>query len=87
MLTPIKLDRKRNIKFTLNSLIEFERITGIKISEISENPSLEVVLALIYVGLKHEDEDLTMEKVGDLITMDKLQVVNSAIVKAINVAK
>lgn len=87
MNTTIMLDKERTLKFTLNSLIKFEQITGKSMSELGDKQSLEIVLALIYVGLIHEDKDLTLEAVGDLITLDKLDEINVAITQALTVVK
>lgn len=87
-MAKIKLDKVRNIKFTLNSLIKFEKITGINITQIGErSQDMEIILALIYVGIMHEDKDITMEQVGDLVTLDKLADINKALSEAISTVK
>lgn len=87
-MAKIKLDKVRNMKFTLNSLIKFEKITGINIAQIGErSQDVEIILALIYVGIMHEDKDITMEQIGDLVTLDKLADINKAISEAISTVK
>lgn len=83
----ITLDKERTLKYTLNSLIKFEKLTGKSVTEIGENMSMEVILALLYVGLIHEDKKLTIEKLGDMITIDKFFEINEVVTSAFTVLK
>ena len=83
----ITLDKERTLKYTLNSLIKFEKLTGKSVTEIGENMSMEVILALLYVGLIHEDKKLTIEKLGDMITIDKFFEINDVVTSAFTVLK
>ena len=83
----ITLDKERTLKYTLNSLIKFEKLTGRSVTEIGENMSMEVILALLYVGLIHEDKKLTIEKLGDMITIDKFFEINEVVTSAFTVLK
>lgn len=83
----ITLDKERTLKYTLNSLIKFEKLTGRSVTEIGENMSMEVILALLYVGLIHEDKKLTIEKLGDMITLDKFFEINEVVTSAFTVLK
>lgn len=83
----ITLDKERTLKYTLNSLIKFEKLTGKSVTEIGENMSMEVILALLYVGLIHEDKKLTIEKLGDMITLDKFFEINEVVTSAFTVLK
>ena len=83
----ITLDKERTLKYTLNSLIKFEKLTGKSVTEIGENMSKEVILALLYVGLIHEDKKLTIDKLGDMITLDKFFEINEVVTSAFTVLK
>ena len=83
----ITLDKERTLKYTLNSLIKFEKLTGKSVTEIGENMSMEVILALLYVGLIHEDKKLTIEKLGDMITLVKFFEINEVVTSAFTVLK
>ena len=66
---PVKLDKTRNLLFGFGALQMFKSIHGKSLMKIDfEDEDLEDVIPLmIYVGLKHEDEDLTLEKTIELI--------------------
>ena len=83
----ITLDKERTLKYTLNSLIKFEQLTGRSVTEIGENMNMETILALLYVGLIHEDKKLTIEKLGDMITIDKFFEINEVVTSAFTVLK
>jgi hypothetical protein len=65
---PVELDKTRHLRFPLSAL-----------HAIAENPSLEHVL---YLGLKHEDDTLTPESVGDLVGLDMLDSLQEPLKKA-----
>ncbi len=68
-LIPIKLDRQRNLLFGFGALQLFKSIHGKSLMKIDfEEEDMEDIMPLmIYVGLKHEDSDLTQEKTVELI--------------------
>ena len=49
--------------------------------------NMETILALLYVGLIHEDKKLTIEKLGDMITLDKFFEINEVVTSAFTVLK
>lgn len=67
----IKLDRERKLKYTINSLSDFEESTGMSVIQIASNPflmsSFRIIRAFIWAGLKWEEFKLTQEKAGVLI--------------------
>ena len=64
----IILDRPRTLRSGLNALAKVEDIMGKNIMGLDlNNVSIKDLLAIIYAGLYHEDKELTVEKVGDLI--------------------
>lgn len=68
---PIKLDKTRNLLFGFGALQMFKSIHGKSLMKIDlVNDELEEIIPLmIYVGLKHEDNDLTLEKTTELIDL------------------
>ena len=83
----ITLDKERTLKYTLNSLIKFEQLTGKSVTEIGENMSMEVILALLYVGFIREDRKLTIEKRREMITIDNFFDINEVVTSAFTVLK
>ena len=71
IFTPIKLDKMRNIVIGFKALQEFKNITGKSLTKIDfEGDDLEVegiIPAILYAGLKHEDNELTLDKVTELL--------------------
>jgi len=63
----IDADKERNLKFNYNALIMLEEEFGIDVNDMERNMKLSDVRKLIYCGLLHEESDLTLEQVGDII--------------------
>jgi hypothetical protein len=64
----IILDKPRTIRYGMNALAKIEDITGKSIITLDLNKvGIKDLLVIIYAGLYHEDNELTIEKVGDLI--------------------
>lgn len=83
----LKLDKERLLRYDLNALIELEDKYGsvTKAFEILENigkkskkegaNGLKEIRYLLFLGLKHEDEELTENQVGklfDFVTMTEM---------------
>jgi len=73
----LNLDRPRKLRFDLNSLVLIQSRYGVDLSKLDEflkscvnDP--ERLRFLFYAGLKWEDPSLTEEKVGDIISFDKI---------------
>lgn len=66
---PIKLDKTRNLLFGFGALQMFKSINGKSLMKVDfENEDIEdVIPTMIYCGLKHEDDELTLEKTVELI--------------------
>lgn len=89
-LVKINLDKERTIKFNLNALITAEKITGKKLSELGDSKDsfdLEFLRGMLFAGLSHEDKDLTVEAVGEMIDMDNLEDVTNKLGEAMNSLK
>lgn len=64
----IELDKPRTLRYGMNALAKIEDITKKSIVGIDlNNIGIRDLLAIIYAGLYHEDKNLTVEKVGDLV--------------------
>lgn len=70
--TPITLDKNRNVVLGFRAMQEFKNITGKSLTKINfeDDKSYdieEIIPAIFYAGLVHEDKELTLEKVTQLI--------------------
>lgn len=62
------LDKPRTLRYGMNALAKIEDITGKSLMSLDLNSvGVKDLLAIVYAGLYHEDKDLTIESVGDLI--------------------
>ncbi|MBY6275377.1 hypothetical protein [Symbiobacterium thermophilum] len=78
-VVPIELDKPRNLKFTLNSMVLFEKHTGKRFNQVENGLSMEELRILLWACLIHEDPDLTPEQVGDMIHAGNLERVAEAL--------
>ena len=63
-----ELDRPRTLRYGMNALAKIEDITGKSLMSLDlASVSIKDLLAIVYAGLYHEDKELTLEQVGDLI--------------------
>lgn len=64
----INLDKPRTLRYGINALAKIEDLTGKPLSKLDlTQVGIKDILIITYAGLAHEDKDLTIEKVGDLI--------------------
>lgn len=64
----ITLDKTRTLRYGINALCKIEDITGKPITALDLNHvGMKDLLVIIYAGLCHEDKELTIDSVGDLI--------------------
>lgn len=86
----ITLDKERNIVFDLNALCELEDKYGdigqalTVLSPQEGMPKMKDIRYMFYLGLKSEDEELTEERVGKLITLNNIYTVVDVIGKAMS---
>lgn len=68
----IKLDRERELKFTMGSLMKLERLTGKSfIGEMGKfkeeaNISITLIFEFLWTALIHEDKELTLDGLADI---------------------
>lgn len=84
----INLDKERHLKFDLNAFAELEEIYGDFETAMNEmtKGSVKAVRAILWAGLVHEDETLTIKQVGSMIDMSNISYVVEIISKAISEA-
>jgi Ca2+-binding EF-hand superfamily protein len=83
----ITLDRERNLKLDMNDMRLFHKVSGISIFKIGENFNEDILQALLFACLKHEDEELTFERVGELIDFSNMEYVTETIGELLNSSK
>lgn len=68
MYTPIQLDKSRNMRLGMKAISLIEKKLKCSISKLdTENMTMEEMATIIWAGLVHEDKELTVDKVMDLI--------------------
>ena len=66
--TPYQLDKMRNMRYGMKAFSLVEDVIGVPLAKIDLNNLTQKQLAtLIWAGLVHEDKELTVESVMDLI--------------------
>ena len=84
----IDLDRPRKLRFGMGAMVEFEQLTGIKLMELNDEMSMDVCSKILWIMLKQEDKELTLQKTCELIDeyAESITDVITAITKAIEAA-
>lgn len=83
----ITLDKERTMKYPVFSLIRLQKETGIKLTDLSDPEKaqdLEVIVSLIWAGLIHEDRELTIEDVGNMLDLSDLTEVSTVMAEVLN---
>ncbi|MDK0636891.1 hypothetical protein P5F55_14005 [Clostridium perfringens] len=78
----IELDKERHLYYTLNSLELIEKLIGTSIDKLGENMNMSTLKVLLYAGLKHEDKNITVDEVGELVGFEDIEKVSEAINEA-----
>lgn len=63
----IPLDRRRQLRFTINTFADIEQHFGKPLTQILHDMGLGTIRDLLWFGLRHEDRKLTAIRVGELI--------------------
>lgn len=84
----INLDKPRKLRFGMGAMVEFEQLTGIKLMELNDEMSMDVCSKILWIMLKQEDRELTLEKTCELIDdyAESITEVITAITRAIEAA-
>lgn len=71
----ITLDKERTLAYPIMSLIRLKKEHGIELKDLADEAKaqdMEIILAVIWAGLIHEDKELTLEDVGYMIDVTEL---------------
>ena len=64
----INLDKPRTLRYGINAFAKIEDLTNKPLVKLDlKNVGIKDLLIITYAGLCHEDSNLTIEKVGDII--------------------
>lgn len=88
MYYPIQLDKVRNFRYGMKAISIIEKKFKKPIAKVDfDNLTMEDTATIIWAGLVHEDKNLTVEKVMDLIDeKGNLQQVMQVMSEAVNIA-
>lgn len=73
-MIPIQLDKRRHLKYDLNAFAELEEHFGTldAAMEQMQKGSIKAFRIILWAGLIHEDENLTIKQVGAMIDLPTL---------------
>lgn len=78
----ITLDRERELRLDFNAMSEFENVTGLSLFTIGEKMrEARNLRAFLYATLKAAKNELTLEEVGSLMTMQNFKDIESVMNK------
>lgn len=85
---PIMLDKERHLLYDLNAFAELEEVFGTVEEALRalESGKLKALRAIIWCGLIHEDESISISDVGALIGLADIEPVALALNEAISSA-
>jgi DNA-binding protein YbaB len=85
MFTVIELDKTRTLRYGYKSLILMEELLGTTMGKIQfDNVSMMDLAKILYAGLKHEDKDLTIDSLIDILDeQSDIAMISEMIGKAI----
>jgi len=72
------------LKLNINGMIEFEEITGVNLMDGFDIKAsgMKGIRALVYVCIKNDDTDITIEAVGEMIDLSKMEEISTALAGA-----
>lgn len=81
-------DKEYELKFNMNTFCELEDVYGDlnKAFDDLQNMKIKAIRALIYAAVKVCDENITLKDVGELLGLDDLERLGTAINEALNTA-
>ena len=69
-IVEIEMDKKRHLKFGMNSMISLEKALGKSLQSLGDGSfSLGDLRTILFIGLKWEDKTLTESITGDLMDL------------------
>ena len=82
--------KTRHLRFDFNALIALEETLGISIANLKDAMAgpgmLKAVRGILWAGLIHEDEALTLRVAGELIDAAKINEISAAVMDALSTA-
>ena len=83
---PITLDKPRHIRFDLNALVEIEEAYGSMDNAFAamKSGSMKAVRTMLWAGLIHEDEELTLRDAGRMVTPLNVNDLSDALSEALS---
>jgi hypothetical protein len=82
--------KTRHLRFDFNALIALEETLGISIANLKDAMAgpgmLKAVRGILWAGLIHEDEALTLRAAGELIDAAKINEISAAVMDALSTA-
>ncbi|GIW49206.1 MAG: hypothetical protein KatS3mg079_682 [Caloramator sp.] len=88
MFVPVQLDKMRNLRYGMKAISLIEKKFGKSIAKIDmDDMTMEEIATFVWAGLVHEDKELTVEKVMDLVDeYSTVQTVMEKVSEAMNLA-
>lgn len=85
----IELDKKRKLRYDFNAMCELEDVLGRPLQELSDkNLRMKDMRAMLWAGLLHQDPDLDILEVGNLIDeAESMQYVAEKVAEAIELSQ
>lgn len=73
---PIELDKTRNLRYGYKAMQQVEDRLGIHLSQLNfDSVSLNELAIILLAGLQHEDNDLTVDKLVDILDEFDLTII------------
>jgi hypothetical protein len=83
----ISLDRERFMRLDLNAMAEFEELTGHSLFNVGDKlQEAKNLRALLYASLKSGGEQITLQEVGELISLDNFSIIQDSLSQLMNVS-
>lgn len=81
-------DKTYNLRFGMGAMVEFEQLSGKKVTQLGNEIGVETMAQLLFVMIRRENKNLTMEQVMNMIddNADNIQDVLDIVGKAIETA-
>jgi hypothetical protein len=83
---PITLDRKRKLRYDLNALEVIEELYGDIMTALEDldKRKIKAFKTILYAGLIHEDESLTLDGIGKMVTFATMKSATNDIANALS---
>lgn len=81
----LNLDKPRKLVYDMNAFISLEEIYGTIEDALKalDGKSIKAFRNFLWAGLVHEDDELTVQMVGKLLSLDNLEEVSRKLTEAI----